>query len=175
MFKPQDHGRFEYSSSKDLIGINCRTFEYGLALLPTTPLKPFDGRPNFKIIPKSTLIPINANACRKEIIFYEDLSDRSILLSKLWAGPAYSNSSPLSSRSIPMFSVRPKRNVSLDLPGLSHEIKLRVMAKSAPSSPTRERLDFTRELFVNVDSATKTLCRILNLKEHCNSVIKHVQ
>ncbi|KAI5395149.1 uncharacterized protein LOC127093148 [Lathyrus oleraceus] len=159
--KPQVHGRFEYSSSKDFIGTNCRTFESGLALLPTTPLKSFDESPNLETTPKSTPIPINGKGFRNERVF--DEIDGSILLSELWAGPTYSNSPPPSSLPIPKFSVRPKRTVSLDLPGSSPEIELRVMAKSAPSSPTRERLDFTRDLFVNADSATKTLRRILNL------------
>ncbi|KAL5068200.1 hypothetical protein RYX36_019087 [Vicia faba] len=150
--KPQDHGRFEYSSSKDFIGINCRTFESGFALLPTTPLKSFDESP------KSSPIPINGKGFRKERFF-----DGTILLSELWAGPTYSNSPPPSSLPIPRFSVRPKRTVSLDLPGSSREIELRMMAKSVPSSPTRERLDFIRDVFVNADSATKTLRRILNL------------
>ncbi|CAK8571897.1 unnamed protein product [Lathyrus sativus] len=159
--KPQSHGRFEYSSSKDFVGINCRTFESGLSLLPTTPLKSFDESPNLKTTPKSTPIPINGNCFRNERIF--DESDGSILLSELWAGPTYSNSPPPSSLPIPKFPMRPKRTVSLDLPGSSPEIKLCIMAKSVPSSPTRERLDFTRDLFVNADSATKTLCQILNL------------
>lgn len=161
--KPQEHGRFEYSSTKEFIGINCRTFESGLALLPTTPLKSFDESPNLETTPKtkSSPIPINGKGFRNERIF--DESDGGILLSELWAGPTYSNSPPPSSLPIPKFSVRPKRTVSLDLPGSSHEIELGFMAKSAPCSPTRERLDFTRDLFVNADSATKTLCRILNL------------
>jgi len=130
-----------------------------------TPLKSrsFNENPDRKITSKSNPVPINGKACRKEIVFDEDLSGGSFLLSELWAGPTYSNSPPPSSLPIPKFTVRPKRTVSLDLPGSSSEIELRIMAKSAPSSPNRERLSFTSDLFDNADSATKTLRRILNL------------
>ncbi|CAJ2627837.1 hypothetical protein L195_g015349 [Trifolium pratense] len=160
----QDYGRFEYSPSKDFRGINCRNFESGSGVLPN-PLKSksFDENPNLETTPKSTPIPINGKGCRKEMTFDEDLSGGSLLLSELWAGPTYSNSPPPSSLPIPKFSMRSKRSVSLDLPGSSPEIELCVMAKSAPSSPIRERLDFTRDIFDNADSATETLRRILNL------------
>lgn len=130
-----------------------------------TPMKSrsFNENPDRKTTPKSNPIPINGKACRKEITFDEDLSGGSFLLSELWAGPTYSNSPPPSSLPIPKFTVRPKRTVSLDLPGSSPEIELRIMAKSAPSSPNRERLCFKSDLFDNADSATKTLRRILNL------------
>lgn len=130
-----------------------------------TPLKSrsFNENPDRKTTPMSNPIPINGKGCRKEITFDEDLSGGSFLLSELWAGPTYSNSPPPSSLPIPKFTMRPKRTVSLDLPGSSPEIELRIMAKSAPSSPNRERLCFTSDLFDNADSATKTLRRILNL------------
>ncbi|KAL3517592.1 hypothetical protein ACH5RR_020181 [Cinchona calisaya] len=89
--------------------------------------------------------------------------------SERWAGPAYSNSPPPSSLPIPKFSVRPKRTVSLDLPTSSaSDIDFHPIAKSAPASPTRERSPSPSDLFndgvrVSVDSATKTLRRILNL------------
>jgi hypothetical protein len=160
----QHKNQYEYSPNKDFRGINCRNFESGLGLLPT-PLKSksFHENPNLKTTPKSTPIPINGKGCRKEMTFDEDLSGGSFLLSELWAGPTYSNSPPPSSLPIPKFSMRSKRSVSLDLPGSSPEMELRVMANSAPSSLIRERLDFTRDLFHNADSATETLRRILNL------------
>ncbi|KAI3788168.1 hypothetical protein L2E82_00880 [Cichorium intybus] len=42
-----------------------------------------------------------------------------LFYSELWVGPAYSNSPPPSSLSIPNFSVKQKRTVSLDLPSVS--------------------------------------------------------
>ncbi|KAJ1405170.1 Proline-rich nuclear receptor coactivator motif [Sesbania bispinosa] len=163
--KSQGHARFGSSPSKNFRGINCRTFQSGIGILPT-PLKSHDSpkTPSStlplspKATPKSTPIPINGKACRKETTFTED-----VLLSELWAGPTYSNSPPPSSLPIPKFSVVPKRTVSLNLPGSSPEIEMRPVAKSAPPSPGREHLPFTRDLFDNADSATKTLCRILNL------------
>ncbi|KAG5051812.1 hypothetical protein JHK87_004010 [Glycine soja] len=175
--KSQGHARFGGSPSMGFRDINCRTFESGRTGILPTPLKSHGSPktpPNsdnkmvgkVKVTPKSTPIPINGKACRKEES--EDVPNGGgVLLSELWAGPTYSNSPPPSSLPIPKFSVRPKRTVSLDLPGSSSPgIEMRLVAKSAPSSPSRERLDlpFTRDLFDdNADSATKTLCRILNL------------
>jgi len=173
--KSQGHARFGGSPSRGFRDINCRTFESGRTGILPTPLKshgspkspPNSDNKTFgkvKVTPKSTPIPINGIACRKES---EDVpgGGADLLLSELWAGPTYSNSPPPSSLPIPKFSVKPKRTVSLNLPGSSPEIEMRPVAKSAPSSPGREHLDlpFTRDLFVNADSATKTLCRILNL------------
>lgn len=53
--------------------------------------------------------------------------------------------------------------MSLDLPVSDAGIKVHPIAKSAPASPTREHNPSTKELFLSVDSATKTLRRILNL------------
>ncbi|KAK7345832.1 hypothetical protein VNO77_16444 [Canavalia gladiata] len=172
--KPQGHARFGSSPSKGFKGINCRTFESGRTGILPTPFKSHgspktpsnsDNKTHVKATPKSNPIPINgkAKACGKETAFTEDVPGGTLLLSELWAGPTYSNSPPPSSLPIPKFSVRPKRTVSLNLPGSSPEIEMRPVAKSAPSSPVREHLHFTRDLFVNADSATKTLCRILNL------------
>lgn len=176
--KSQGHARFGGSPSRGFRDINCRTFESGRTGILPTPLKSHHGSPKtppnsdnkmvgkVKVTPKSTPIPINGKAYRKEES--EDVPNGGgLLLSELWAGPTYSNSPPPSSLPIPKFSVWPKRTVSLDLPGSSSpEIEMHPVAKSAPSSPSRERLDlpFTRDLFDdNADSATKTLCRILNL------------
>lgn len=169
--KPQGHGS---SPSRDFRGINCRTFQSRTGILPiplkshsspktpsptTTPAKSNPDNKTFeKTTPMTTPIPINAKSCRKETTFCED-----VLLSELWAGPTYSNSPPPSSLPIPKFSVKPKRTVSLDLPGSSPEFEMRPVAKSAPPSPSREHSPSTRDLFVNADSATQTLRRILNL------------
>jgi hypothetical protein len=183
--KPQGNARFGASSpSKDFRVINCRTFQSGSGILPSplkshaSPRSPspiavktyensnYDNQTHGKIIPKSTPIPINGKSCRKHSTFTEDVTvgSETLLLSELWAGPTYSNSPPPSSLPIPKFSVRPKRTVSLNLPGSSPEIEeMRPVAKSAPSSPTRENFLYTRDLFENADLATKTLCRILNL------------
>lgn len=179
--KSQGHAQFGSSPSRDFRGISCRTFQ-STGILPT-PLKsshsgspktpsPLPANSNGETAPnnpksRSTPIPINGKACRKDTTFStEDVSggSGSLFLSELWAGPTYSNSPPPSSLPIPKFSVRPKRTVSLNLPGSSPETEMCPMAKSAPPSPGREHLPFTRDLFVNdTDSATMTLRRILNL------------
>lgn len=173
--KSQGHAGFGSSPNRGFRDINCRTFESGRTGILPTPLRSIGSPrtpPNsdnkmfgkVKVTPKSTPIPISGKGHRNDS---EDVTGGGgLLFSELWAGPTYSNSPPPSSLPIPKFSVRPKRTVSLDLPGSSSpEIEMRPMAKSAPSSPTRERLDspFTRDLFDNADSATKTLRRILNL------------
>ncbi|KAE9618426.1 hypothetical protein Lal_00046943 [Lupinus albus] len=166
--KSRGHARFGSSPSKDFRGINCRTFQTRTNILPfplnypTSPKSPSPTTANNKTSGKSTPvtapIPINAKVFRNETAFNED-----VLFSELWAGPTYSNSPPPSSLPIPKFSVRPKRTVSLELPGSSSpEIKMRPVAKSAPPSPGREHSSAS-DLFVNADSATKTLRRILNL------------
>ncbi|MED6194798.1 hypothetical protein PIB30_031898 [Stylosanthes scabra] len=189
--KTQGHARFGTSSpSRDFRGINCRTFQTGTGILPT-PWKPdnaspvpkmaspsspsprtpsttvSDNKPRSKIAtPKSAPVAIKGKPCGKVVDFSEGHhfpGGRCISLSELWAGPTYSNSPPPSSLPIPKFSVRPKRTVSLDLPRSSPEIELHQVAKSAPSSPRREHTPSTRDIFANADSATKTLCRILNL------------
>ena len=189
--KTQGHARFGPSSpSRDFRGINCRTFQTGTGILPTplksdttspvtkmtsppspSPRTPFtivpDNKPRSKIVtPKSAPVAINGKPCRKVADFSEGHhfpGGRCISLSELWAGPTYSNSPPPSSLPIPKFSVRPKRTVSLELPRSPPEIELHPVAKSAPSSPRREHSPSTRDIFANADSATKTLCRILNL------------
>lgn len=176
--KSQGHARFVSSPNRGFRDINCRTFESGRTGILPTPLRSDHGSPKtppnsdnkmfgkVKVTDKSTPIPINGKVCLKESEYVT--VGGAFFLSELWAGPTYSNSPPPSSLPIPKFSVRPKRTVSLDIPGSSSpEIEMRPVAKSAPSSPTRERLDlpFERDLFLNADSAnaTKTLCRILNL------------
>lgn len=183
--KPQvqpGFGSYCSSPSREFRAINCRTFQTGNGILPT-PFKSYNHSPVTKTpsssktqsppqnsnldnktrTPQSTPIPINGKSCKKETTFIEGVPDGAMLLSELWAGPTYSNSPPPSSLPIPKFSVRPKRTVSLDLPGSSLEIEMHPVAKSAPSSPHREYSPSMKDLFVNDDSATKTLCRILNL------------
>ncbi|KAE9611478.1 hypothetical protein Lal_00011658 [Lupinus albus] len=168
--KPQGRARFGSSPSKEFRGINCRTFMTTTGILPiplhspSSPKSPLPTTPSNnktfgKTTPLTTPIPINAKALRKEKTFPED-----VLLSELWAGPTYSNSPPPSSLPIPKFSVMPRRTVSLELPGPSSpEIEILPVAKSVPPSPGRDHSPSTRDLFVNADSATKTLRRILNL------------
>lgn len=87
----------------------------------------------------------------------------NVCFSELWAGPAYSNSPPPSSLPIPKFSLKPKRTVSLELPVCESDLNLEPMAKSAPASPTGGTLGWSDDFFWNDESATKSLCRILNL------------
>ncbi|KAK7336770.1 hypothetical protein VNO77_17317 [Canavalia gladiata] len=191
--KAQRHSWLGSSSpSGDFRGINCRTFQTGSGILPTpfksytlplteqlssfssspspsskTPLTPSnsnkDNKTSCKTTASSTPIPINFKVCEKERSFGEHVTDGSILLSELWAGPTYSNSPPPSSLPIPKFSVRPKRTVSLDLPGSYPEVEMHPRPNSAPTSPRKENSPSAGDLFDNADSATKTLCRILNL------------
>ncbi|KAI5426659.1 uncharacterized protein LOC127126141 [Lathyrus oleraceus] len=169
------------SASSHFRGINCRTFQTGSGILPTpfksstlaspdtklktplsTPVSKSDRKGFCKDVHSSAPVPINDNGCRKEVAFVD--ANGSFLLSELWAGPTYSNSPPPSSLPIPKFSVRPKRTVSLELPISSlPEIEMRQFAYSAPCSPRQEDSPFAKDFFVNDDSATKTLCRILNL------------
>ncbi|KAF8394391.1 hypothetical protein HHK36_020599 [Tetracentron sinense] len=176
----QSPDRFGSSPSGGFREINCRTFQSGAGILPT-PSKSYNspsatklacyyspqtppfvisncnGDKNLRNSGKSCPIPIiNLNDSNKERSFNDDLS-----YSELWAGPAYSNSPPPSSLPIPKFSLRQKRTVSLDLPGSASGIKIHPIAKSAPSSPTREAYPYRSDFFT--DSATKNLRRILQL------------
>jgi len=171
--KPRDHAEFGSSSpSTDFRAINCRTFQTGCGILPTplnshtsplskspkTPTTPSNtSKTRCRTTPNSAPVPIDQ---RQEKSFGEHVSDGGILLSELWAGPTYSNSPPPSSLPIPKFSVRPKRSVSLDLPGSCPAIQLQLHASSAPSSPRGDHSPCGRDLF---DSATMALRRILNL------------
>nr|KYP46078.1 hypothetical protein KK1_032385 [Cajanus cajan] len=171
--KPQGHA----SPSRDFRAINRTTFQTGCGILPTplkshtspltkypssdsskTPLTPSNTiKTRCKTTPRSAPVPINH---KRERCFTEHVSDGGILLSELWAGPTYSNSPPPSSLPIPKFFVKPKRSVSLDLPGSCPEVEMQLHAKSAPSSPRREDSPYAGDIF---DSATMDLRRILNL------------
>lgn len=177
----QEHARFGSSPSKQFRGINCRTFQTGYGILPTpfksttspspdnkskipktTPVSKHDNKRQTKVEPNSAPVAIKDKGCRKDRIFVDP--NGSFSLSELWAGPTYSNSPPPSSLPIPKFSVRPKRTVSLELPVSDlPEIEMRKIANSAPCSPRGEDSPFARDFLVKDDSATKTLCRILNL------------
>ncbi|XP_048336164.2 uncharacterized protein LOC107425967 [Ziziphus jujuba] len=183
--KPQGPARYGSSPSRDFRGINCRSFQSAAGLLPTpfkactspvskracsspkTPIPSLyshsDNKTRSLTKAKSTPIAINVNASDKGKHFSEEVSEETLSFSELWAGPAYSNSPPPSSLPIPKFSVRPKRTVSLELPGSAPEIEMHPMAKSAPPSPTREHNPSKRDLFLSAECATKTLRRILNL------------
>ncbi|PON94931.1 flocculation FLO11-like protein [Trema orientale] len=169
-------------------GINCRSFQSAAGILPSpwfannspgykgacsSPRTPSpcvnsgsEGKARSRITAKSTPIAIDAKLSNKKKYFNEEVSVESLSFSELWAGPAYSNSPPPSSLPIPKFSIRPKRTVSLELPGSPPDYDMHPIAKSAPASPTREHSPFTRDIFHGADSATETLRRILNLDIH---------
>lgn len=177
-------GRLDPSPSKGFGDINCRAFESTRGLLsstlrtcstpvsnkplssPKTPtpvantpsnLKSKVAKPSKKNV-KSSPITIDFKSGKKGRNW-----NNSAPFSELWAGPTYSNSPPPSSLPIPKFSLKPRRTVSLELPPVESEIDLHPIAKSAPTSPTRE-LKHSAVSFLHVDdSATKTLRRILNL------------
>lgn len=190
--KDRGHGGFGSPASRNFREINCRTFQSGAGILPT-PLKACttpvtkredcttpvskrdyssspktpspaaknqseDGKPSIRTA-RSSPIPIDIKSFNNGKSFNDDLS-----YSERWAGPAYSNSPPPSSLPIPKFSVKPKRSVSLELSGSASNFKIHPIAKSAPTSPTRESYLSPRDFPFAPDSATKTLRRILNLE-----------
>ncbi|XP_072999926.1 uncharacterized protein [Typha latifolia] len=153
--------RFASSPCKGFRGINCRAFQSGVSIFPSSP--PSFSEPKsprcYSEPPKNSRrskpISINAAVSRKRANFDDELT-----CSELWAGPAYSNSPPPSSLPIPKFSLRQKRSVSLDLPVPKPEAVIHPLAKSAPSSPTR---DFADNFYLSTATATENLRRILNL------------
>ena len=175
----KSHGetRFRFGSVPSR-GINCRSYQSGAGILPT-PFKAFS-TPETKHTPsqshsKTTPIDIVNNMKEKDSVFIASESGcgcgfecegENLSFCELWAGPTYSNSPPPSSLPIPKFSLRPKRTVSLELPSgsamVANDAEMgfhrHSIAKSAPTSPTREHGNCTRDMF-----ATKTLRRILNL------------
>ncbi|KAL3827971.1 hypothetical protein ACJIZ3_016773 [Penstemon smallii] len=183
------HGSTKFRSlgsapSGNFQGINCRAFESGAGLLPTpskscsmaTPItkkvpsaSPKTPSPSMSEYPSSSSIE-NQKSLRRTTrnimapipikIMFEN---EGLSFSERWAGPAYSNSPPPSSLPMPKFSVHPKRTVSLDLPKSVSEIDFHPIARSAPTSPSRERKPWPNDPFDSADSATKTLRRILNL------------
>ncbi|KAG6418734.1 hypothetical protein SASPL_120938 [Salvia splendens] len=172
-----------FQSGEGLLPTPMRSYSHSNSL--STPLSPKTPSPTFsenrkdwKPNAKTSLVAIPFK------IKFEDVG--KIHFSERWAGPAYSVSPPPSSLPLPKFSLHPKRTVSLDLPTFASEINMRPIAKSAPASPTRGRSpspidlyeydpsspSYPRDTFDppsfghlldRTDSATKTLCRILNL------------
>ncbi|OVA05433.1 hypothetical protein BVC80_441g207 [Macleaya cordata] len=172
--------RFGCSPSRGFRDFNCRTFQSGSGILPT-PIKTCNSsslnkktfsspthqnsvslynkdEKHFKNNGKSSPSPINFKPFYKEKSFDGGFSD-----SKLWAGPAYSNSPPPSSLPIPKFTLQQKRSVSLEFPVLASEIKMQPIAKSAPPSPTREPFPSPSNFLLSTASATEDLRRILHL------------
>ncbi|KAF3436278.1 hypothetical protein FNV43_RR23370 [Rhamnella rubrinervis] len=187
--KPQGPARYGSSTSRYYRGINCRSFQSAAGILPTpfkacatsvskqtcsspkTPPCSHSDKTHSITTTKSTPIAINVKLSGKGNHFSDEALEERLSFSELWAGPAYSNSPPPSSLPIPKFSVRPKRTVSLELPGSSPELKMHPIAKSAPPSPTREHSPSKRDLFLSAESATKTLRRILNLDIHIETLV----
>ncbi|EXB22127.1 hypothetical protein L484_002441 [Morus notabilis] len=183
--KSQGPGRFWSSPSRDFQGINCRSFQSAAGILPsplkadTTPVSKracsspktpspcvgsaSESKTLSRTTAKSAPIAIDFKGPNRRKYFSDEVCDEGLSFSELWAGPAYSNSPPPSSLPIPKFSVRPKRTVSLELPGLGPDVEMHPIAKSAPASPTRGHSPFTKDIFQSADSATETLRRILNL------------
>lgn len=162
---------FRSVSHRNFWGNSCRTFHTGVDLLPI-PLKSVsspDSKNAFST-PPSSRTPYKIKTCSKwavkgatspiSINFEEGMGFQ---FSESWAGTACSNSPPPSSLPFPMFTLRPKRTVSLDLPRLATDIDLQPTAKSAPASPTRGFSLSAGDLFDSTESATNTLRRILNL------------
>ncbi|XP_057964471.1 uncharacterized protein LOC131155400 [Malania oleifera] len=177
--KANEPARFGSSPSRNFREISCRTFQSGTGILPTplrgcttpvakracpntpktlSPCAKFHSDDSKHLTVKTTSLPIDIEVSNKQKSFNDNFC-----YSELWAGPAYSNSPPPSSLPIPKFSLQPKRTLSLDMPGSAPVVKMHPTAKSAPPSPTREPLTSPKDLFLSVDSATKTLRRILNL------------
>lgn len=173
--KPRITDHFGSSPPRGFKGINCRTFQSGVAILPSPPTKDFSF--NGYSEPKSPVyyseppkrsrrtkpIPINAPPTPKEATFADDFS-----CSELWAGPAYSNSPPPSSLPIPKFSLRQKRSMSLEIPVPKSEVTFQPISRSAPSSPSREATTSINDFLNNATAtstatATETLRRILHL------------
>ncbi|KAK9146637.1 hypothetical protein Sjap_006540 [Stephania japonica] len=150
--------RFSSHSSRGLRDINCR-FKSGSGILPT-PLSLYNGyfvaKKGFSF--QSTKEPVSPIDKAKKVMIYKDKScetpvffkpndgERSsedcLSCSKLWAGPAYSNSPPPSSLPMPKFSILQKHCVSHESGVLDHS---------------------RRDSLLNTDSATKDLRRILHL------------
>ncbi|MQL93727.1 hypothetical protein Taro_026369, partial [Colocasia esculenta] len=170
--KSQVSDGFIYSPSRGFRGINCRTFQSGVGILPAPsdglasfvsprPTKqrssPFNSEPP-KQARRSSPINISPRPLRKGASLNDDLYD-----SERWAGPAYSNSPPPSSLPMPKFSLRQKRSVSLELSITDFGIETLAHARSAPPSPSRDSRSSPTDFLFNIDSATQDLRRILHL------------
>lgn len=180
-----DHHCDEYQgqrrgSGKGFRGINCRTFHSG----GNTFLSPSLNKKSYLASPRTPPPSVNSqltetkqskrivksNTISFPIRFKVDLHKEGFFgegfsYSELWAGPAYSNSPPPSDLPIPKFSLQSKCSVSLELPNSPQsDIDIHPNVKSAPPSPSRNHKSALEgDVFHGADSATKTLCRILNL------------
>ncbi|KAK9086881.1 hypothetical protein Syun_029275 [Stephania yunnanensis] len=149
--------RFSSHSSRGLRDINCR-FRSGSGILPT-PLSLCNGyfvaKKGFSF--QSTKEQVSTNDKSKKVMIIKENCETAVILkpndgerfsedhlscSKLWAGPAYSNSPPPSSLPMPKFSILQKQCVSPESGVLDHS---------------------RRDSLLNTDSATKDLRRILHL------------
>ncbi|KAK4776664.1 hypothetical protein SAY86_005352 [Trapa natans] len=180
--------RFNSSPSTKFKGINCRTSYAADGILPT-PLRALSTSPKNNAPPslkasasppplteasplkpaqiRSNPIPIRPKASCHENFPDEGLFDVCLSFSERWAGPTYSNSPPPSSVPIPKFLHLSERSRSLDFPNVASNdhVLLHPISKSAPASPVREfSPPISKDLSSSIDSATKTLCRILNLR-----------
>ena len=150
--------------SRGFRGMNCRSFHSGacVGLLPSPqppPTRTYSS-PEPKT-PKQQQQPRHGGKCSRPISISPSTSPSR---PELWAGPAFSNSPPPSSLPIPMFSLRQKRSISLELPPveLSDDVEVRQHAKSAPSSPVGgSGFDFFNDNETAI--ATENLRRILHL------------
>uniref|UniRef100_A0A1D1XL99 Uncharacterized protein C6orf132 n=1 Tax=Anthurium amnicola TaxID=1678845 RepID=A0A1D1XL99_9ARAE len=160
--------------SRGFRGINCRTFQSDVGILPspcpeTVPSAspramkqqqgPFLSEPPTQ--PRRSN-PISINSMPRPSMSGASFNDQ-VSDSERWAGPAYSNSPPPSSLPIPKFSLCQKRSLSPELPVPSSGNKVHPVAKSAPSSPNRESYSYIGDFFFNTNSATQDLRRILHL------------
>ncbi|CAA7388202.1 unnamed protein product [Spirodela intermedia] len=162
---------YRSSPSRGLRGINCRTYESKMGILPA---------PSYEIIPsgspqvtsqrsvpfysepakqprRSNPITIGPRLAKKVLSFDDELCD-----SERWAGPTYSNSPPPSSLPMPNFSLC-QRTVSFEISRPIFGNEDRPHAKSAPSSPDKKSYFSSSDFFIRTDTATQGLRRILHL------------
>ncbi|XP_051120522.1 uncharacterized protein LOC127244165 [Andrographis paniculata] len=164
--------------AKNFWGNSCRTYESAAGLIPT-PLKSAStpvSKKSFYASRSSRTSPSSVNNSRKcseqnarriagPIPIKLDFEKEGKLhFSESWAGTACSISPPPSSLPLPVFALRPRRTVSLDLPKMVAEIDLPPIAKSAPTSPARGCSPSASGLFDSIEYATTMLRRILNLE-----------
>lgn len=187
--RSQGLDRFHSAPSKNLREVICSYSEgilhrYSEGILhraisiqqPSAPISPSSNltspksnvpSPGSKSTLKGSPISISVKSVSDRKSLNNDFFDDSLSFSERWAGPTYSNSPPPSSLPMPKFLQQPKRTLSLDLPYTfsADAITLHPTSKSAPASPTGRECSphGNRDLFCSADSATKALCRILNL------------
>ncbi|CAA6653800.1 unnamed protein product [Spirodela intermedia] len=148
---------YRSSPSRGLRGINCRTYESKMGILPA---------PSYEIIPSGSPQVTSQRSqsnyhrpglAKKVLSFDDELCD-----SERWAGPTYSNSPPPSSLPMPNFSLC-QRTVSFEISRPIFGNEDRPHAKSAPSSPDKKSYFSSSDFFIRTDTATQGLRRILHL------------